>query len=398
VDEVILHIGMHKTGSSSIQESLNGYDDGYTVYANLKHANHSFAIYTIFSSGRYGYHWKSQGLGRQDIDLLRQDFLMMLTTELKRTDRKRLIISGEDIGYLSVKEKREFIVFLKQYCKKIKVICYVRSPLSFACSAFAESIKSAVITYQSRALYKHRFEGFIEDEAIEILVKVFDKKKLFKEDVVDDFCQILNLDLDLIKKVNLNISYSEASIKIIYKFLISNPCVHGDAIVNEARADFFKKIANIYADYPSLKKEYFSFFVDWTDAGFLNEKFNINFEQEAKVGNSSQEALNDYLNDLSEVDLSRIDKVLSEQNIQGNFDSLNSKLNRLFYNYIAIASSKSTFEYFIKEASKPRLSELPIDFHNLVYLILNSDLILAKVDSQQHYLKHGRFESRQYKI
>lgn len=398
MDEVILHIGMHKTGSSSIQESLNGYDDGYTAYANLKHANHSFAIYTIFSSARYEYHWKSQGLGRQDIDLLRQDFLMMLTKELKRTDRKRLVISGEDIGYLSAKEKKEFVVFLKQYCKKIKVICYVRSPLSFACSAFAESIKSAVITYQFQALYKHRFEGFIEDEAIEIQVKVFDKKKLFKEDVVDDFCEILNLDLDLIKKVNLNISYSEASIKIIYKFLISNPYVHGDLILNEARAVFFEKIANIYADYPSLKKEYFSFFADWTDAGFLNEKFNINFEQEAKLGNSSQEALNDYLDDLSQVDLSRIDKVLSEQNLQGNFDSLNSKLNRLFYNYVAISSSKSTFEYFIKEDGKSRLSEVPVDFHSLVYLMLNPDLVLSKVDSQQHYLKYGRFEGRQYKI
>lgn len=32
--QVILHIGMHKTGSSSIQETLAGFDDGRTYSVN----------------------------------------------------------------------------------------------------------------------------------------------------------------------------------------------------------------------------------------------------------------------------------------------------------------------------------------------------------------------------
>ncbi len=345
MEEVIVHIGMHKTGSTSIQESLNGYDDGSTFYANLESANHSFAIYTIFSSARYEYHWKSQGLNRQAIDLKRQNYLNILIAELKRKDRKRLIISGEDIGYLSNEEKKQFIDFLKNYCKKIKIICYVRSPLSFASSAFSQILETGKISHKSPALYKHRIQGFIDQENVDVELKIYDKNTLFNSDVVDDFCKIINLNLDLIKKFNTNISYSEATIKIIYKFLMGNPCVVGDAVVTNARRKFFAKIADLYADYPPLKKDYFYFMVDWEDARYLDKNFNIIFDDKLESFESSKDSLNAYLSDLSEIDLSRIDRALIENNIFGNFEDIESKLNRLFYSYLDIKRLLNNSKY-----------------------------------------------------
>ena len=82
MDEVILHIGMHKTGSTSIQLSLNGYDDGETIYANLENINHAFPIYTIFSANRYDYHWKNLGFNLSEIDSKKEKYLNLLIGEL----------------------------------------------------------------------------------------------------------------------------------------------------------------------------------------------------------------------------------------------------------------------------------------------------------------------------
>ena len=47
----IIHIGMHKTGSTSIQRSLQGYRDDRFQYARLgKTANHSLAMYSLFAA------------------------------------------------------------------------------------------------------------------------------------------------------------------------------------------------------------------------------------------------------------------------------------------------------------------------------------------------------------
>ena len=47
--KLFLHIGMHKTGSSSIQFSLNGFENESIRYAKLGFENHSVPIYTAFS-------------------------------------------------------------------------------------------------------------------------------------------------------------------------------------------------------------------------------------------------------------------------------------------------------------------------------------------------------------
>ena len=57
VDEVLIHIGMHKTGSTSIQASIKDYNDGVSAYASLGDENHSVLIYTGFDANyqSYGY-------------------------------------------------------------------------------------------------------------------------------------------------------------------------------------------------------------------------------------------------------------------------------------------------------------------------------------------------------
>ncbi len=48
VCRVILHLGSHKTGSTSIQSALKRFDNGKIAYANLGNANHSAPLFTAF--------------------------------------------------------------------------------------------------------------------------------------------------------------------------------------------------------------------------------------------------------------------------------------------------------------------------------------------------------------
>ncbi len=51
MSKCIIHIGMHKTGSTSIQKSLDGFHDQEFFYAHLGNTpNHSLAIFSLFSS------------------------------------------------------------------------------------------------------------------------------------------------------------------------------------------------------------------------------------------------------------------------------------------------------------------------------------------------------------
>lgn len=95
MNEVILHIGMHKTGTSSIQDCLASFDDGTTRYAQFGVANHSIPMTTIFADDPYAYHiWRDQGAAASLVDQRRSDYRAMLEQQLRSSDHERLIISA----------------------------------------------------------------------------------------------------------------------------------------------------------------------------------------------------------------------------------------------------------------------------------------------------------------
>lgn len=73
---ITLHIGMHKTGSSSIQLALAGFDDGNTTCPDLGYENHSIPFYTAYSENHQKYHiWKRAGLDTAAIEEIKAQCL-----------------------------------------------------------------------------------------------------------------------------------------------------------------------------------------------------------------------------------------------------------------------------------------------------------------------------------
>ncbi|WP_237063460.1 hypothetical protein [Microbulbifer zhoushanensis] len=145
--EVIVHVGLHKTATSTIQSTLarnadcmlskTGYKypvfnlDGRTI------ENHSIPIYSLFSESPSTYHINV----RWDVDVqeVNKEYRRQLDECLER--HEKLIFSGEDISILSERSLAKFRDYLSNFGFRVRVISFVRRPYSFLCSMLQQNIK-----------------------------------------------------------------------------------------------------------------------------------------------------------------------------------------------------------------------------------------------------------------
>ena len=206
----ILHVGMHKTGTTSIQNSLLNFENDKFLYARLGgDANHSVPIYSIFSEHPEKHFLnrtrRNNGTLQDYIDRIRND----LSSSIKAAGDRTLIISGEDIGVMAEDDIKRLADYLSAHCSSTQVIAYIRPPMSFMNSAFQQTVRSGRrTTLNLPKLYRNyrgSFEKFDTHFGREnVLLKPFDRKKLIGGDSVIDFCSTIGLEFpaDRIHRAN----------------------------------------------------------------------------------------------------------------------------------------------------------------------------------------------------
>lgn len=316
--KVILHLGSPKAGSSSIQQSLFGYDDGRSFYLNLgdSNPNHSLRISSAFMKNKVHYLWKRREISDQEIISTNNKTIKILDDSLKRTDREEMIISGEGIGFsLDNDELGELINYLQKYGAKLNIFYYARDPLSFAKSIFQQRAKRGGIKKLEKKYgftrHRKRLEKFIEMLPKEqISVKEFTKSNLYKGCVVHDFCKNINIKPNNV--INVNESVSLHSLKLI---LLLNKLVDFQKFSNkyqfQARNSLIKFLMEAYSKSESIDKEYFNCISNNSESSFLNENFNINFANENNVENKlTIDDVNNFLNDTSDINKNNLFELL----------------------------------------------------------------------------------------
>ena len=214
---LILHVGMHKTGSTSIQRSLEGFDRGLIRYLDLGSSNHSGPVRTIFSerSNDYPAHRRS-GQSRHAIAQMASHHRAQMIRELS-LPRQRFIISGEGISALSPAGVRALAQFLKQYVDRIQVIGYVRDPVGYANSAFQQRVKDGQAAISvPRPNYRNRFRKFFDvfgRENVELIQ--FNPSAFENRSVVRDFCNRAGIPADNVREKRANESLSDLAIRLI---------------------------------------------------------------------------------------------------------------------------------------------------------------------------------------
>ncbi|MGA4533301.1 hypothetical protein ACPA1H_23470 [Ectopseudomonas chengduensis] len=251
----ILHIGMPKTGSTTLQNTFfEGISDPRVSYGRLPHPNQSGWLYSLFATNTQGYHFlegfeintpeKLQAFRVKTEESLIEGFL----------DSKCSIelLSGEDLFHLDEEGIRRLRNFLDTYFEKIIVVAYVRPLKSFMESAFQQLVKyHGGSSFDFKGIY-HPFKNFKRyDEVFGI-----DNVKLLKfrpdcfpdGDIVLDFCEKLNIEpMKAAQKVtNKSLSREAISILVTYNYHKKQKTDFGSlqVKVNYALVDVVRSIGN----------------------------------------------------------------------------------------------------------------------------------------------------------
>ncbi|MEL0630768.1 hypothetical protein [Psychromonas aquatilis] len=152
--KLILHVGAHKTGTSTIQKNLSlipelEWDSAGCTYPIFNNGfsdifNHSIVIYSFFSEHADKYHMNLKfGFDNQSkVNALNEKYLQQMDTFFNKS-KDTIILSGEDIGVLSENELKELkLFFISRYAvTDFQVVYSVREHLSYLNSDLQEAVK-----------------------------------------------------------------------------------------------------------------------------------------------------------------------------------------------------------------------------------------------------------------
>lgn len=226
IEEAVVHIGMHKTGSSSIQAAYSGDQLGNVVYLDLPSANHSgfpFALLSKYPHRRARYirdGYDKQEIARRQAEC-RSEFVRKMSDVFNCCEK--VIISGEvlspprQIGQEEIEYLKEI---LGKYCKRVRIIGYVRPPVSFMQSAFQQRLKAGARGLDVGALYPHyraRFEKFDKvfgRQNVELVP--FHRDALHGGDVVKDFGYRIGVEVGDSRRIQANQSLSLEATALLF--------------------------------------------------------------------------------------------------------------------------------------------------------------------------------------
>lgn len=221
LEEIIIHIGMHKTGTTSIQRTLNkNLNNSSFAYIKLQNPNHSKEIFTLFEEKN---HPSRDSIHNTEIEKNNALTEKKLIDNFNQNIDKKIIISGESIRGISQSGLINFKIFLEKYFKKITIVAYIRSPKGYMESALQQIIKNGTSSFNLNTDLERIYPNY---RKFNHFFKVFGRKnvKLWKFDpkifphgnVVLDFCQRLGIDMDIKDVINDNESISKEALSLLY--------------------------------------------------------------------------------------------------------------------------------------------------------------------------------------
>lgn len=283
----IIHIGMHKTGSTSIQHSLDGFRNDRFAYAKLDVPNQSLAMYSLFAQSPERHHIHVAH-GRDAATVA--DYAARMRAALEKSivdaDRRTLLISGEDISALS----EEGLVRMRDYFRprfdETIIVGYIRPPAGYMASGFQQRAKAGAVAnlrfdreYRS---YRDRFAKF--DEIFgrsNVLLRKFDPAAFPGGCVVRDFCSPLGIDFPERRIIRLNESLPRQVISLLYTYRKFGPKFG----FNVVRAPEGERLGALLVD---LGNDKFRFSPDAINPVLRNNRADIQW-MEDRLGQSLEE-------------------------------------------------------------------------------------------------------------
>lgn len=340
---------MHKTGSTSIQETLKNYFRDGVKYANMGPSNHSVPIMTIFSENRYSYgNHAINGRTVQEIDEMKVRSESLLLADLKNKEINKLIISGEEMSYLSKNSVLSLKDFLSEFAEKITILAYIRNPLDFSNSALQQIIKGG---YKSDKIpqpsYRERFEKYLEIFGREnINFRLFDKKKLLDGSVVLDFCDWVGIPPGSIPEKTMNEGVPDEVVRLIYLFNKEGSLSVGRPELMKARNEMFRVLSKYFSSKFRLPRDLLLKSMDDKDVAWMANLSGFDLIENSFIDEKKNEvykSLNDYLCKKDDLDFMEnlLKSCLTDEGVKfSSSDNLLSLFNKLYHKFLLIEHKK----------------------------------------------------------
>lgn len=163
IEQIFIHIGVHKTGSTTIQESLGRKREAlkshgflYPVFMARKAdiLNHSVPFASMFMSKPEAYleNKVNKITTRPELERLHQDYELQLADQIEIFDGNKLIISGEDICRFTIDQLEQFKSFLTRLTSSnanIQIVIFCRYPVKWLSSMASEYIVGQGLTLKN---------------------------------------------------------------------------------------------------------------------------------------------------------------------------------------------------------------------------------------------------------
>ncbi|CUH45426.1 sulfotransferase family protein [Ruegeria atlantica] len=308
----ILHIGAHKTGTTSIQSALDGYDDGQNFFANLGNPNHSFAFQTLFSDDLFANHWKT--LGEDPLEQFRlYDEQLRLALE---EDREVIIFSGENISYFDENQYKKMRDRLSQSCSSFEVIFYIREPLQWAASFGQQIVRHGRQESDYRIpSFKERYAKLLSAfSPTEIRFLKYEDKNRFSGDIVLHFFDALGLKLaqNYNHQTRLNAGISMEAVRVLRIVNEELYPINRGEILQRAHWKFVGEVARLFPRNGRIDALNFLNFLKFEDYKFLRECAGIEYAVPEEATSSTHCELKD-------TDLSGIHEVVNRYIFDAGF-------------------------------------------------------------------------------
>lgn len=193
-----LHIGLHKTGSTSIQQ---------TLFANRRLLQRKMGICYLplqASHGKmffrlFGDQEETEPEERESrLELRKRPSLQKLRTTLEGAKERKVVISGEQLSLLKEEGVGKLHGFLSQLAGTIKVIVYVRDPVRVASSWAQQLLKSGKGTLEEFERnppvpeFKARIQPYIQYFGRDnVVIRVFEEAVNQPHGLLGDFLETL---------------------------------------------------------------------------------------------------------------------------------------------------------------------------------------------------------------
>jgi hypothetical protein len=240
-DRLILHIGMHKTGTTAVQEALAGFDDGQTRMAALRHPNHSIQMLTCFAQDPTKYHvWVRQGIDPERVLRVRAAMRRELLAELS-LPRRQLVISGEEMSLMRPPSVLEMADFFAPYAADVSVLAWLRPAVGYIGSALQQMIRAGQATaLLPRPSYRARFAPFADRYGRGAMTY-----RLYREggSTVTEFCDLLGIPPQAVQDRRDNVSLSDTAMRLIWLLNRTGPATTGTPARLAARSATIRHLA-----------------------------------------------------------------------------------------------------------------------------------------------------------